>query len=137
LSEDALLDDLFASAPSGGNSTAASGGASTAASGGDSTAVSGGNQSPGNFSGGGANSGVPRSMLTAGENSLSNQAGSAKNNSKDLHTYSQRDFRGAQVYNNEQNGAWLKLGPLPFQDCNDGDLAEWMVRHEIEFTCKR
>jgi hypothetical protein len=56
--EDATLNELFASVPSGGtsatasggNSTAASGGASITASGGDSTAVSGGNQLPCIFS---------------------------------------------------------------------------------------
>jgi hypothetical protein len=39
-------------------------------------------------------------MLLAGENSHSDQAGSARYNSKNLHTYAQRDLQGAIVYNN-------------------------------------
>jgi hypothetical protein len=117
---------------SGGNSVAPSGGTSVAPSGGKSTTASGGT-----LSGGGANSGVSRSMLSAGENSHSDQVGSARYNSKDLHTYSQRDFRGAQVYNNPEVGAWLKLGTLLFLSCNDGDLVEWMIGHEISVIFKK
>ena len=70
---------------------------------------------------GGANSGVPRTMLWAGRG-----CGDS------------RDVDAAIVNNSTNSDAWTKLGHLTVGKCNDGDLAEWMIGHAIPVTfCKR
>ena len=70
---------------------------------------------------GGANSGVPRTMLWAGRG-----CGDS------------RDVDASIVNNSKDPDAWSKLGHLTVGKCNDGDLAEWMIGHAIPVTfCKR
>ena len=62
---------------------------------------------------GGANSGIARTMLLAGDDG------------------SQRNVNAALTYNSSDLSAWEKLGPHKFSDVNDGDLAEWFIGHSI------
>ncbi len=61
---------------------------------------------------GGANSGVSRAMLLAGENS---QAGVTK----------------SEVSNSIDPDHSMKLGDKCFAEVNNGDLAWWFINHEI------
>ena len=45
--------------------------------------------------------------------------------------YSQADFRGSVVYNSSDMTAWRTIGNLILRDCNNGDLVEWMIGHDI------
>jgi hypothetical protein len=127
-SSSARASGCHSAAPSGGDSTAPSGGKSTASTGG---------QPEEYLSGGGANSGVPKSMLSAGEDLHSAPSHSARFSSTNLRAFPQRDFRGSIVYNSNKPGTWLTLGPLKLSECNDGDLAEWMIGGQIGCSFKK
>ena len=67
---------------------------------------------------GGANSGVSRAMLLAGENS-------------------QADVTKSEVSNSIDPDHWMKLGDKRFAEVNDGDLAWWFINHEIPIVFRR
>jgi hypothetical protein len=136
-------------ARSGGDPTASSsGGVPTARSGGDSTAPSGGDAARSKkppkppkprqiHNGGGANSGIPKSMLSAG-GATGPATGPILFNNTDLSTFAQTDIRGAVTYNNKHDPtAWANNGHLSLKTCNDGDLIEWMIGHCIDFVLLR
>ena len=123
-----------ATSASGGNSAQASGGTSTKASGGKSAQASGGKakqpQRRDLRHSGGANSGISNTLLTAGEDAvMESRQMSSTNMSSDA--YSQADFRGSVVYNSSDMTAWRTIGNLILRDCNNGDLVEWMIGHDI------
>jgi hypothetical protein len=60
----------------------------------------------------GANFGVSRAMLLAGENS-------------------QADVTKSQVSNSIDPGHWMKLGDKRFTEVNNGDLVLWFINHNI------
>jgi hypothetical protein len=60
----------------------------------------------------GANSGVFRAMLLAGENS-------------------QADMTKSEVSNSIDPDHWMKLGDKCLSEVNDGDLAWWFINHKI------
>ena len=43
----------------------------------------------------------------------------------------------AIVTNSKEQDAWKKLGNLKFSTCNDGDLLEWFIGHDIPVLFKR
>ena len=45
----------------------------------------------------------------------------------------QHDMKAAITYNSDDPTTWERLGPLPFDQVNDGDLAEFCIGHEISF----
>jgi hypothetical protein len=149
-------------APSGGASASTSGGASAPPSGGATTSTSGGTSTEPSgglplppptdccknkadtlkaqlnsrmLPGGGANSGIPKSMLSAGEGTDAKKAKWKRyetDNSKPLDQYAQNNINGSIIARSKDPEAWAKQGHLLFRTCNDGDLVEPMISHGIQ-----
>jgi hypothetical protein len=131
-----------------------SGGASASRSGGTSTKPSGGPPLPPStdngknkadtlkaqlnsrmLPGGGANSGIPKSILSAGEGTDAKQAKWTlyeTDNSKPLDQYAQSNLNSSIIGRSTDPEAWAKHGHLLFRTCNDGDLVEPMIGHSIQ-----
>ena len=103
---------------SGGDTARASGGDTARASGGGTARVSGGSNPRIPLAGGGANTGVDPSMLSAGD------PGSA---SSHCHV--------EQVL--DDNFDWTKLGPRHIRDVTNHELTEWLIGHGITLRFKR
>ena len=118
---------------SGGITAHTSGGHATRPSGGNSAKPSGGAARKRNIfqHGGGANSGIFDNMLSAGKGTQPQPMRLMQDDFMQQDTYRQADIRGAVVYNSNDNDAWTKLGHLNLRTCNNGDLAEWMIGHDI------
>jgi hypothetical protein len=84
---------------------------------------------------GGANSGIPKSMLSAGEGTDAKKARWKRyktNNSKPLDQYAQNNINGSIIGRSKDPEAWTKEGHLLFRTCNDGDLVEPMISYGIQ-----
>ncbi len=149
-------------APSGGASASTSGGASAAPSGGASASRRGGNSTEPSGSlplppptdggknkadslkaqlssrmlpGGGANSGIPKSMLLAGEGTNAQKAKWKRyetDDSKPLDQYAQNNINSSIISRSTDPEAWAKQGHLLFRTCNNGGLVEPMISHCIQ-----
>jgi hypothetical protein len=85
--------------------------------------------------GGGANSGIPKAMLSAGEGTDATKAKWIRyktDNSKPLDQYAQNDINGSIIARSKDPEAWTKQGHLLFRTCNDGDLVEPMIGYGIQ-----
>jgi hypothetical protein len=85
--------------------------------------------------GGGANSAIPKSMLSAGEGPDAEWAKWKQyktNDSKPLDQYAQSNINGSIMGRSKDPEAWVKHGHLLFCTCNDGDLVEPMIGHGVQ-----
>ena len=84
---------------------------------------------------GGANSGVLRDMTQAGKGKVHDTVGTFDDSSITIPANweaTQRDTSRSICANSVDKLTWEKLGPLPLDQANDGDLAEWMIGKAIE-----
>ncbi len=85
--------------------------------------------------GGGANSGIPKSMLLAGEGTNAKKAKWKRyetDSSKPLDQYAQSDLNGSIISSSKDPKAWAKHCHLLFRTCNNGDLVEPMIGHGVQ-----